>query len=45
PNDETQPEFGVAMRNAEKNGVHILAFDCKVTKDSLDINKPVPVKI
>ena len=43
PNDTTHPEFAEALRNAKKAGVHILAFDCSVTKDSISIDSPIPV--
>ncbi len=43
PNDQTHPAFGAALRKAAKNGVRILAMDCRVTGDSLCISDPVPV--
>lgn len=43
PNMETHPEFGMALRCAKEQGVHILAYDCKVTKDSIEIANEVPV--
>ena len=43
PNRDTQPEFAEVLLQAEKAGVHIQAFDCKVTSESIQINKPVPV--
>lgn len=43
PNDVTHPAFGSALREAAGNGVHICAFDCVVTPDSLTIDRPVPV--
>lgn len=43
PNYETQPQFGRALKDAEKAGVKILAYSCKVTPDSLEIDKAVPV--
>ena len=43
PNYETQPQFGRTLKDAEKAGVKILAYSCKVTPDSLEIDKPVPV--
>ncbi len=45
PNDTTDPAFGDALRNAAKNGVTVLAMDCAVTPDSMDIRLPVPVKL
>ena len=43
PNIKTHPEFGEALKRAEEAGVHILAYDCKVTEDSLSIDREVPV--
>ena len=43
PNYETQPQIGRALKDAEKAGVKILAYSCKVTPDSQEIDKPVPV--
>lgn len=45
PNDETHPEFGQALREAQRAGVKILAMDCLVTPDSLCIDAPVPVDV
>lgn len=45
PNDKTHPEFGQALRKAAKAGVKILAFDCKVTRDSLKIDQGIPVNL
>lgn len=45
PNRETHPEFADALLRARQAGVRILAYDCKVTSDSMTINKPVPVKL
>lgn len=43
PNMKTHPAFGEALENAQKQGVHILAYDCKVGKDCIEIGKEVPV--
>lgn len=43
PNDDTHKAFGDALRKAASHGVHVLAYDCIVTKDSMEIDKPVPV--
>lgn len=45
PNDDTHPQFGEALRSAVKKGVQVLACDCKVTKDSLYLDKPVEVRL
>lgn len=43
PNTATHEAFAKALLRAKKSGVEILAYDCKVTPDSLVINRPVPV--
>lgn len=43
PNDETHRAFGDALREADQKGVHILAYDCIVTENSLKIDKDIPV--
>ena len=45
PNMEMQPEFGLALSRAAKAGVHILAYDCLVTEDSMTIDQPVPIRL
>ena len=45
PNDATDPDFGKALRQAAQAGVQILAMDCKVTPDTIKINKPVEIKL
>ena len=43
PNDVTHKAFGDALRNAENKGVNILAYDCNVTKDTIEIDKEIKV--
>lgn len=43
PNWETHPAFGQALCNAAAAGVDILAYDCRVTVDSLSLAEAVPV--
>lgn len=43
PNRKTHPEFAQALCMAAESGVEILAYDCRVTPDSMTINEPVPV--
>ena len=45
PNDSTDPNFGAALRDAAANGVQVLAMDCFVTEDTMEIRNPVPVKL
>ena len=45
PHDETDPEFGRALREAAANGVTVLAMDCAVDVDRMEIRLPVLVKL
>jgi len=45
PNDETHPAFGTALRNAAAAGVSVMAMECRVTSDTLEISHKVPVLI
>lgn len=45
PNDATDPAFGKALREAQKAGVQILAMDCCVTEDTMQIQNPVAVRL
>ena len=45
PHDERDPAFGEALREAAENGVAVLAVDCAVDVDAMDIRLPVPVKL
>ncbi len=43
PNMDTHPEFGRALSDATKAGVKVVAYDCNVTMDSIEIAEEVPV--
>ena len=43
PNYKTHREFGEALKNAQNSGVKILCYDCKVTPESMQVNKPVKI--
>ena len=45
PNDRTHPQFGQALRRAEQAGVRVLAVDCTVAPDRLEIKGPVEVRL
>lgn len=45
PNDITDPAFGAALREAAAAGVQILAMDCAVSEDTMEIRLPVLVKL
>lgn len=45
PNDETHKEFGDALRKAKKLGVNIIAVDCEVGEDSIEIADYVEVRV
>lgn len=43
PNDETHKAFGDALRRASKAGVHVMAYDCNVTEDCMELDGMIPV--
>ncbi len=45
PNSKTHKAFADALKKAKDCGVNVLCYDCKVTENSLEINKPLEVKI
>ena len=45
PNDATDPAFGAALREAAHAGVTVLAMDCGVTPDTMEIRLPVLVRL
>ena len=45
PNYETHAEFGNALKKAQKEGVTILCYDSIVTLESIDVGKPVDVRL
>ena len=45
PNDATHPAFGEALRQVKEAGVNIAAYSCRVTPDSMAIDRPVEIKL
>ena len=45
PNDRTDPRFADALRQAAADGVRVLAYTCRVTPDSLELDKPLEVRL
>ncbi len=45
PNDDTHPAFGDALRKAREAGVQILAVDCRVTENSIEVSGQVPIRL
>jgi len=43
PNQSTDPLFAKTLRQARDKGVKVLAYDCLLTEDSIELNKMVPV--
>lgn len=43
PNNVTHPAFAVALREAAAAGVQVVAVNCRVTPDSMEILHPIPV--
>lgn len=45
PNMITHEEFGIALGNAAHKGVNVIALDCVVTENSLEISNRVPIHL
>ena len=45
PNDKTDPAFGKALREAAAAGVQVMAVDCRVTADTMEIGDFVEVRL
>ena len=45
PNDRTDPDFGRALREAAAAGVQVLAVDCRVRVDAMEIGDFVEVRL
>ena len=45
PNTATDPDFAAALREAAAAGVRIIALECAVTPDSMEITGFLPVKL
>ena len=45
PHDESDPEFGKALRNAKCAGVDVLAYRCRITVDEIRLADPIPVRL
>jgi len=45
PNDATHPEFGAALRQAAQAGVEVMALECRVAPDSLEVKQSIPVRL
>ena len=45
PNDRTHLEFGDTLRQVAKKGVGVLAYDCSITKESMELDMPVEVRL
>ena len=45
PNEEMDPQFTAALRNAVENGVEAYAFSCDINLDMVSILKRVPINL
>ncbi|MBR6207926.1 MAG: DNA/RNA nuclease SfsA [Oscillospiraceae bacterium] len=43
PNDATDPAFGRALREAKYAGVELLCYDCRITRDAMTADAPLPI--
>ncbi|QPJ66606.1 MAG: DNA/RNA nuclease SfsA [Candidatus Nitrohelix vancouverensis] len=45
PQDDVDPRFGEALRDAAKAGVQLLAYNCKVTNSTVTLDRAIPVEL
>ncbi|MCR5182605.1 MAG: DNA/RNA nuclease SfsA [Clostridia bacterium] len=45
PDREIHKDFADALREASERGVHVLAYDCEVKENSMEIRDPVEVRL
>ena len=45
PNDDHDPDFSDALRKADEEGVHVIAWDCLVEPDEIVADEQVSVKL
>lgn len=45
PNDKTHQAFGDALREADRAGVHVMARDCHIETDRMEIRNEVEVRL
>ena len=45
PHDESDPEFGAALRAASRAGVDVLAYGCQVSPQEIRLAHPIPVNL
>lgn len=45
PNKKMHPSFAEIVKDAFDSGVHVLCYDCTVTKDSLTLSGTVPLNL
>lgn len=43
--DDLDPVYGAALRHAVAHGVETICYDCRVTTESIDWGRPLPVKL
>lgn len=45
PDWSTHPQFGEVLQKAQNAGVHLLAYDCLIREDYIEIQDPVPIRL
>ena len=45
PNWSTHPQFGEVLQKAKNAGVHLLAYDCLIREDYIEIQDPGPIRL
>jgi sugar fermentation stimulation protein A len=43
--DDLDPAYGMALREAMAHGVEAICYDCRVTTESIDWGRPLPVQL
>lgn len=45
PNEKMHARFAETLKEAASKGVHVLAYDCLITKESIEMDKEVKIKL
>lgn len=45
PNTVTHPEFAEALLRAQEAGVHVMAMNCRVRENGMELDRTVPVRL
>ncbi|MFQ6135826.1 MAG: DNA/RNA nuclease SfsA [Candidatus Hydrothermarchaeales archaeon] len=45
PNDETDPKFGIALRQADKEGVEVYAYSSEFKGDEIVLKRKIKIDL